>query len=487
MHTTTTTVAANDTCDLCIIGAGIAGLNALFAATQDLPATARVILVDRNPTCGGMWTQTYDYVRLHQPHQMFTVGDLEWLWDKPREYLATGSEVLWHLQCCLDRLRNKVRLTERFRTACLEVEEHHTMSGPKAFVRCEGPDGTISTIEASRVIHAAGWDIPPIRPLKTSSRQIVSTSPALLLRDDTSPTAAALIVGGGKTGMDTALALMGDGDQRKITLLNGKGAVFGNRDSLFPKGAARWWGGVMVGSLSAYIVCRFDGENAKATFEHFRKCYAISPDIHGEQYMFSTMSGAELRRLSAGLTTIRHGYLDDVIDGPEGPEGLLRDGTSFPIARNTLMVNCTGHFATQSRVRRPVLSPMGTILHINPRASIYFLSTSAAYFLTHAFYLNVLRHMPLFSLDMDSLNGKTPQFYFLTCLTHSFHNMMTFMNHVPLSVFSHCGLDINRWFPLHRRLISFARLKIHKRRYIDHSRTVLNQLHLSGSISCTQE
>jgi cation diffusion facilitator CzcD-associated flavoprotein CzcO len=97
MHTTTTTVAANDTCDLCIIGAGIAGLNALFAATQYLPATARVILVDRNPTCGGWWTQTYDYVRLHQPHQMFTVGDLEWLWDKPREYLATGSEVLWHL------------------------------------------------------------------------------------------------------------------------------------------------------------------------------------------------------------------------------------------------------------------------------------------------------------------------------------------------------------------------------------------------------
>ena len=51
-----------DLYDLCIIGAGISGLNALYSALHYLPQSARVLLVDRNPTSGGMWTQTYDIV-----------------------------------------------------------------------------------------------------------------------------------------------------------------------------------------------------------------------------------------------------------------------------------------------------------------------------------------------------------------------------------------------------------------------------------------
>jgi hypothetical protein len=475
-----------DIYDLCIIGAGISGLNALYSALHYLPQSARVLLVDRKPTSGGMWTQTYDYVRLHQPHQMFTVGDLEWLWDKPPEYLATGSEVLEHLQSCLDRMRCKVRLTERYETDCLRIEEIETTLGARAVVHLERQDGTRSKITASRAIHAAGWDVPPIKPLNITSQQIISTCPMGLSEVDIKSNSPALIIGGGKTGMDTALALMDGDNRREITLLNGKGAIFGNRDRMFPTGAKRWWQGEMVGSLSADVVGRFNGDNALSTFEHFRSRYAISPDMHGAQYMFSTMSGAESERLSQGLTSIRHGYLEDVTDGPS-PVAILRDGTSFSIPRDTLVVNCTGHFAASSDKRPAVLSPMGTILHINPRASIYFLSTSASYFLTHAFFLNVLRTMPLYVLDMDSLKGKQPQFYFLTCLTHSFHNMMVFMNHLPLPVFSRCGLDINRWFPLHRRLISFARIKLRKHSYIGHSRAVLDRLHSDGSISCQQD
>jgi hypothetical protein len=87
----------------------------------------------------------------------------------------------------------------------------------------------------------------------------------------------ALIIGGGKTGMDTALALMDGDNRREITLLNGKGAIFGNRDRMFPTGAKRWWQGEMVGSLSADVVGRFNGDNALSTFEHFRSRYAIEP------------------------------------------------------------------------------------------------------------------------------------------------------------------------------------------------------------------
>lgn len=484
METNQETSVATETCDLCIIGAGVAGLNALFVAAQYLHKTARVVMIDRHSRCGGMWTQTYDYVRLHQPHQMFTVGDLPWLWDRPPEYLATGAEVLWHLQSCFDRVRPQIDLAEHYNTICHNIEETETQAGPRARITCQGADGGRFVIEASRAIHAAGWDIPAITPLPLSSGQVISTSPDRLATDDSNPAAPALVIGGGKTGMDTALELMARGNGRRITLFNGLGTVFGNRDILFPTGIKRWWQGAMVGGLSADVVGRFDGRNAAAAFDHFRRTYAISPDGRGEEYMFSTLSGAEARQLGDGLSEIQTEYLTDVIDGPRGPEAVLRNGARLPVASGSLVVNCTGHLLVHPRPAATVMSPLGTTLHVTPRASVYFLSTSAAYFLTHAFYLNVLKNMPLYTLDMQSLKGRDPKLFFLTCLTHSFLNMMTIMDHVPLRVFSRCGLDINRWYPLPRRLLSFARLKLNQRRHMAHCRTVLDYLHEAEGVSC---
>lgn len=92
--------AASDTiinrCDVCIVGAGIAGMNALFVASRYLSQDQKVVLVDSRPRVGGMWVDTYPYVRLHQPHPMFTAGDIEWSLGADRSYLATKGEVLDH-------------------------------------------------------------------------------------------------------------------------------------------------------------------------------------------------------------------------------------------------------------------------------------------------------------------------------------------------------------------------------------------------------
>ncbi len=59
--------------DLCIIGAGCAGLNALLVPSQYLGKTDRVVVADRDDAPGGMWNAVYDYSRLHQPHPAFTL------------------------------------------------------------------------------------------------------------------------------------------------------------------------------------------------------------------------------------------------------------------------------------------------------------------------------------------------------------------------------------------------------------------------------
>ena len=46
-------------CDVCIVGASAAGLNAPFAASRCLTPDQRIIVVDPRPRVGGMWVHTY--------------------------------------------------------------------------------------------------------------------------------------------------------------------------------------------------------------------------------------------------------------------------------------------------------------------------------------------------------------------------------------------------------------------------------------------
>ena len=52
-----------------------------------------------------MWVDTYDYVRLHQPHGLFTAGNIKWTLGQDPSHLATKGEVLDHFEHCLNVLQ----------------------------------------------------------------------------------------------------------------------------------------------------------------------------------------------------------------------------------------------------------------------------------------------------------------------------------------------------------------------------------------------
>ncbi|MFH5228777.1 NAD(P)-binding protein, partial [Antrihabitans spumae] len=83
-------------CDVAIVGAGLAGINALFVASRYLSRDQTVVLIDRRKRSGGMWLDTYPYVRLHQPHRLFTAGNIKWTLGEDRPHLANRNEVLGH-------------------------------------------------------------------------------------------------------------------------------------------------------------------------------------------------------------------------------------------------------------------------------------------------------------------------------------------------------------------------------------------------------
>ena len=81
-------------CELCILGAGVAGLNALFAASRQLQSNQKIVMVDRRAAPAGMWRDVYSYVRLHQPHPMFTAGNIAWQGQSDPAHLADADAVV---------------------------------------------------------------------------------------------------------------------------------------------------------------------------------------------------------------------------------------------------------------------------------------------------------------------------------------------------------------------------------------------------------
>ena len=117
---------AVESCDVCIVGAGLAGINAIFAASRYMSRDQKIILVDSRERVGGMWVDTYPYVRLHQPHGMFTAGNIKWTLGRDRAYLATKDEVLDHFGHCLRVIRERVRVDELFGWT---MESHEEIAG----------------------------------------------------------------------------------------------------------------------------------------------------------------------------------------------------------------------------------------------------------------------------------------------------------------------------------------------------------------------
>lgn len=478
-------MSSENTYDLCVIGAGIAGLNALFVAKQYLPASAKVALIDRHGQAGGMWNATYDYVRLHQPHEMFTAGDIPWQISKPRSYLANAAEVRTHLAHCLEVIERGFSVEKYWQRDVVQLSE--TAFEEETVVEISlaaiGTDHATHRIFAKQVIDAKGLNIPEIAPLSLSSNAVSSTAPqslsALSLKDR-----AIYIVGGGKTGMDTVLMAAGDPDSGPVSLIAGKGTLFTRRDQFFPIGLRRYLSRTSNLKTTIDIAMRFDGSNADEVFEHFRTTYSVSPGDRGEHFLFGIMSQAESARVAEATQEIIYDYLDDVVDTEYGPEMRFRSGLSKLIEPGSIIVNCSGYVFRHDKEEPPLLSPGGKVLTVTSRASFNFLSSVSAYFLTHLLYSGNLEKVPFYVVDQNALMQKDRKTWQVTGTAQGLLNAILVSQALPLSVFRQFGLDFDRWHPMHKRIAGMIDLQIHREKYARHCRHVLDEVAASHDVLC---
>jgi thioredoxin reductase len=473
-----------ESCDVCIVGAGIAGLNALFAASRYLSRNQKVILIDRRSRVGGMWVDVYPYVRLHQPHPMFTAGNIEWTLGMDRSHLATKGEVLDQFQHCVDVISERVQLDEYYGW---EFESEDEANGIVR-VHCRAADGRTLVVQATRFIKAYGVGVTPNEPLDVSSKRVHSVSPDycdIRAGDISKSDAPVWIIGGGKTAMDTAHALITSYPGREVNLVAGRGTFFSSRDNLLPSGARRWWTGTPGSTIAAQMGRRYDGTNEAEVQVWFRNTYATFLTPQAENFVLGVLSEAENRTISAGLNDLVMDYLEDAIDRNGETDLVFRSGSTKTIQPGSWLVNCTGYLRFNGEYAyEPYVSPSGAIVSINMRSAILHLPAFMGYFLGHLLLLDKLSEIPLYEVDWQELRHVCPVAFPYVLFSLVQHNLSLIYDAVPARVFNENGLDFEKWYPLPRRLPGMLRFMLTHRRERDRQRRVLDTVQKRFDIRC---
>ncbi|MGV0837229.1 FAD-dependent oxidoreductase [Mycolicibacterium thermoresistibile] len=475
--------ATIERCDVCVVGAGIAGLNALFVASRYLTGDQRIILIDRRERVGGMWVDTYPYVRLHQPHPFFTAGNIKWTLGRNRSYLPTKTEVLDHLSHCLEVIENRVHLDEFFgwdMTSCTETDG-------AVQINCTAPDGRQLTVRADRLIKAYGLRVTPNDPLQLSSSRVTSVSPDFCAADGDelwSSDAPVWIIGGGKTAMDTAHTIITECPGREVNLVAGSGTFFVTRERFLPAGTRRWLRHTLMSNMAREMGHRFDGTNETAVAEWFRTTYGICVTPEAGNFLLGVLSDAEKSTIAAGLNDVVMGHLVDAVDRNGGTELVFRSGATKTIAPGSFLVNCTGYVFRDHQPYEPYVDDSGAVLSIQPRSATMHLSSFTAYFLTHLLLSGKIKEIPLYEVDLAELWGKSHAVTPYTMFSLAQYNLSLIADAVPTKVFRDCGLDFDRWYPLPHRLAGTARFMLTHHGERDHQRRALDTVRDRFGVRC---
>lgn len=465
-------------CELCVLGTGIAGLNALYAATKYLPKNTRVAVIDKNNAVGGMWQNTYKYVRLHQPYQFFTVGDLPWKLKKEPSYLASRTEIIDHLSDCYAMIKEHFDVIELF--GC--TFEGHEELGNCVQIDAHSGNGSVR-ITAKQFIKAKGFNVKPSAPFKLSSKRVISCAPETIELDQAT-NKPVYIIGGGKTAMDTALEYIRHNPNREIHLIAGKGTWFFNRDEFFPTGVERLWKSNTLSKMNRVFAEKFKGDNAEECLDYFKTHGGISLQDDFKYFVLGILSQEENETIKNGLRGIITDYLVDVVDSDAGTEIKFKHSEPLKVEDGAIFVNCTGYLVRDMPDYEPYLSPGKRVLSIQSSSSAVIFTTYSSYFLTHMFFRDQLENSGLYELNYHALDKKNKSLLAYVASAQLVHNLLVLFESLPFSVFAKCHLNVDLWYPRHIQLLSLFQLLIRKKHYKKLCRASLDRFEARYQVNC---
>ena len=329
--------------DYVIVGAGAVGL--AFADTLLAETAATIILVDRRASPGGHWNDAYPFVRLHGPAMSYGVDSMplgdgridEAGLNRGLHELPDGAQIRAYYERLL-----RGSLLPSGRVRYLPLHDCAWDGGP------EGSATSLVSGQRVRLLARRRWvdctradtQVPathgPRFAVADGATLLTPTELAAPWRD---PAAAAghVIVGGGKTAMDTALWLLQRGvEPDSITWIRPREAWLLNRANVQPTaGFAERTLRATVGDLEAV-------REAHSTDDLFARLEArglllrIDPGVQPTMYRCAIVSEAELAELRRIRKVVRLGHVRAI-----GRDRIVLDGGEIATSQEHAHVHCS--------------------------------------------------------------------------------------------------------------------------------------------------
>jgi hypothetical protein len=178
-------------------------------------------------------------------------------------------------------------------------------------------------------------------------------------------------------------------------------------------------------------------------------------------------------------------YFEDAVDRNGSTELVFRSGACRTVQPGSWIMNCTGYLGGDGgQPYEPYISAGGAVVSVQPRSSILHLPAYQGYFLAHLLFLDKLRDLPLYELDIVDLRHKSSTAFPYALLALVQHNLSLIYDNVPRRVLTENGLDFDSWYPMPRRLPGVLRFMLTHRRNRERQRQILDTVRERFDVRC---
>ncbi|MEO9462187.1 MAG: NAD(P)-binding protein [Marinomonas sp.] len=351
-------MAENET-DYLIIGAGAVGL--AFADTLiDEDPDCSITFVDKHAKPGGHWNDAYSFVALHQPSAIYGVNSLDFESEQIDTHgpnagyhaLASGPEISAYFEKVMNmRLLPTGRVTYH---RLAEYRGKDEATGEAKIVSILGGEETRITVRR-RIVDATFYQtsVPSTHTRAfevDEGTQIIVPGelPDIWKRGSDLPPHY-VIIGAGKTAMDTAVWLLEGGVKpANISWVRPRESWLINRKTVQP-GEEFFEDliGTQIAHLKAAAVAQDGAEMMRILGEsgHYLR---IDPDIEPEMFHFAVISEGEIERMREVKNVLRAGHVQSITDGTI----TFANGTKETVPRDSLFIDCTARAVPFSFIDR---------------------------------------------------------------------------------------------------------------------------------------
>lgn len=295
--------------DYLIVGAGASGVT--FADALISRSDARVVLVDRRHRPGGHWLDAYPFVRLHQPSAVYGVESRQLGEDRIDESgpnagfyeRATADEICDYFTRVMEEQllpTGRVRFLGLHDYRGADGDGHHLVSVLT---------GAETTIRARKLVDATyvASEIPSRhRPTYSVDAGVRLITPNQLV-DIAEPSGQFVVIGAGKTAMDTINWLIDSGvDPNRIEWIRPRDAWLYDRRSFQPLELVGSYIDLQARWVEA-AADAIDGTDFAHRLESAGVFVRIDPTVEPEAYRGAIVSARELNALRTVERVVRKG------------------------------------------------------------------------------------------------------------------------------------------------------------------------------------